>query len=174
MQRWLLAIFLAIVAASASAQTSAAPEPQKFARVSGVVIDERDGRLLRRGMVCLHRGVDTGYSDSSTAHCNETDMQGRFNIINLPPARYGYSLEREGYFTGEPTANEGLPAPMALNAGDDLSSVKFRMRRMGSMSGRVVFADGEPFPGADLSLNGSPQKTGATGEYRFENLSPGD
>ena len=66
---------------------------------------------------------------------------------------------------------------IALNAGDDLSGVKLRMRRMGSISGRVVFADGEPFPGADLSLDGhggNHQKTGDTGEYRFGNLPPGD
>ena len=169
MQRWLLAISLAIIAAPADAQTPVAPEPPKFARVSGVVIDEQDGRLLRRVMVCLQR-------DSSNAHCDETDAQGRFNIINLPPARYGYRLEREGYFAGEPTA-DGLPSLFALNAGDDLSSVKLRMRRKGSISGRVVFQDGEPFPGADLSLDGNGgnhQKTGDTGEYRFENLSPGD
>jgi hypothetical protein len=52
MQRWLLAIFLAIIAAPAGAQTPVAPEPPKFARVSGVVIDEQDGRRLRRVMVC--------------------------------------------------------------------------------------------------------------------------
>jgi hypothetical protein len=175
MQRWLLAIALAIIGASASAQTPLAPEPPKFARVSGVVIDEQDGRLLRRAMVCLHGGADIGY-DSRTDHCNETDAQGRFNIANLPPARYGYRVEREGYFAAEPTA-DGLPSLMALNAGDDLSGVKLRMRRMGSISGRVVFADGEPFPGADLSLDGNGgnhQKTGDTGEYRFGNLLPGD
>lgn len=168
MQRWLLVISLAIIAAPAGAQTPVAPDPPKFARVSGVVIDEQDGRLLRRVMVCLQR-------DSNNAHCDETDTQGRFNIINLPPARYGYRLEREGYFQTEPTA-DGLPSLMALNAGDDLSGVKLRMRRMGSISGRVVFADGEPFPGADLSINGhgNHQKTGDTGEYRFGNLPPGD
>jgi len=175
MQRWLLAIALAIIGASASAQTPLANEPPKFARVSGVVMDEQDGRLLRRAMVCLHGGADIGY-DSRTDHCNETDAQGRFNIANLPPARYGYRVEREGYFAAEPTA-DGLPSLMALNAGDDLSGVKLRMRRMGSISGRVVFADGEPFPGADLSLEGNGgnhQKTGDTGEYRFGNLLPGN
>ena len=91
MQRWLLATSLAIIAASAGAQTSAAPESQKFAHVSGVVIDEQDGRLLRRVMVCLQR-------DSNNAHCDETDTQGRFNIINLRPARYGYRLERKDIF----------------------------------------------------------------------------
>jgi Carboxypeptidase regulatory-like domain len=48
---------------------------------------------------------------------------------------------------------------------------------MGSISGRVVFADGEPFPGAELFPNGAAvghEKTGDTGEYRFGNLPPGD
>ena len=91
MQRCLLAISLAFIAAPAGAQTPVAPDPPKFARVSGVVIDEQDGRLLRRVMVCLQR-------DSNNAHCDETDTQGRFDIINLPPARYGYRLERKDIF----------------------------------------------------------------------------
>ncbi len=173
MQHRLLAISLAFIAARSGGQTPVAPEPPKFARVSGVVIDERDGRLLRRVMVCLQRGADSG-SDSNTVHCNETDAQGRFNIASLPPSRYSYRLEREGYFAGEPTA-DGLPSLFALNAGDELSGVKLRMRRTGSIAGRVVFADGEPFPGADLSNgHGNHQKTGDTGEYRFGNLPPGD
>lgn len=156
-----------------SAQTPVAPEPPKLAHVSGVVLDERDGRLLRRALVCLHRADNGGSSESYNAHCDETDAQGRFNLASLPPGRYSSSLEREGYFVSEPAA-EGLPAVVALNAGDDLGGLKFRMRRLASIAGKVVFADGEPFPGADLSLNGRPQKTGDTGEYRFGNLPPGD
>jgi Carboxypeptidase regulatory-like domain len=173
MQRWLLAIFLAIIAAPAGAQTPIAPEPPKFAHVSGVVIDEQDGRLLRRAMVCLNRAADNGYSDPSTAHCTETDTQGRFSFDSLPPSRYFCRVEREGYFEAQPIA-DGLPSLFALNAGDDLSGVKLHMRRLGSLSGRVVFVDGEPFPGADLSLNGKQEKTGDTGEYRIDNVSPGD
>ncbi len=171
-QCWLRASLL--TASLASAQTPAAPEPPKFAHVSGVVLDERDGRLLRRARVCLNRGADSG-SDSTTVHCDETDAQGRFNIANLPPARYSYNIEREGYFQDEPTA-DGLQPLTALSAGDDLTGLKLRMRRMGSITGRVVFADGEPFPGAQLSPNGpgNSVKTGDNGEYRFDNLRPGD
>jgi hypothetical protein len=87
LERWLRTSLL--TASLASAQTPAAPEPPKFAHVSGVVLDERDDRLLRRAVVCLHRGAVSGYSDSSTAHCDETDAQGRFNIANplLPDTR---------------------------------------------------------------------------------------
>lgn len=174
MQRWLLAIFLAIIAAPAGAQTPVAHESPKFARISGVVIDEQDGRLLRRAIVCLHRGADRGYPNSGD--CDETDAQGRFNIVNLPPARYVYNLEQEGYFQTEPTA-DGLPSFTALNAGDDLSGLKLHMRHLGSIVGRVVFEDEEPFPGASVSLNGSGighDRTRDNGEYRFGNLPPGD
>jgi hypothetical protein len=170
MQGWLLVASLATITAAANAQTPVAPEPPKFAHVSGVVVDAQDGRLLRRAMVCL----DTGYSDPSTEHCDETDAQGRFNLSNLPPARYSYGVEREGYFAAYPIV-DGLPSVIVLNAGDDLRSVKLRLRRTGSIPGRVVFVDGEPFPGAELRLSsGKQEKTGVTGEYRFGNLLPGD
>jgi hypothetical protein len=161
----------------ASAQTPIAPEPSKSARVSGVVVDGMDGHLLRRAMVCFHRGGDTGYYNSNTERCDETDEQGRFNVAMLLPARYSYGVERDGYFAADPIA-DGVPSVIALDAGDHLSGVKLRMWRKGSISGRVVFADGEPFPGADLGLSGpadgNREKSKDTGEYRFGNLAPGD
>ena len=113
MQGWLLVASLVPIATAANAQTPVAPEPPKFARVSGVVVDTRDGRPLRRAMICFRRGGDTGYSDSSTEHCDETDAQGRFNLSSLPPARYTYGVEREGYFVADPIA-DGLPSVIGL------------------------------------------------------------
>src|ERR1700676_3079590 len=117
-QRWLRAFL--VTASLTSAHTPVAPDPPQFAHVSGIVVDERNGRLLRRVMVCLHRGADTGYSGSTTEHCNETDVQGRFDIASLPPARYTYSLQREGYLASDPITDE-MPPLFALNTGDDLS-----------------------------------------------------
>ncbi len=178
MLRWLsVTSFMTIPALvpSANAQPPVAPEPPKFAHVSGVVVDTGNGRPLRRAMVCFNSAGDTGYSGPSTIHCNETDMQGAFTLTNLPPARYTYGVSREGYFAADPPADK-LASVIGLNPGDELS-VKFRMQRAGSILGRVVFDDGEPFPGADLQLDrgsGTRVKTNNSGEFRFDNLTPGD
>ena len=91
LERWLRAFLLTASLAKRAVIVRRVPKPPKFAHVSGVVIDERDGRLLRRARVCLNRGADSG-SDSTTVHCDETDAQGRFNIANLPPSRYSPTL----------------------------------------------------------------------------------
>jgi protocatechuate 3,4-dioxygenase beta subunit len=178
MQRWLSVTSLMTVSAlapSANAQPPVAPEPPKFAHVSGVVVDLDSGRPLRRAMVCFNRNGDAGYTGPGTSHCDETDLQGRFALTNLPPARYSYGVTREGYSGADPLADK-LATLIALNSGDELS-VKLRMQRLGSILGRVVFEDGEPFPGADLQLNrgsGGRVKTNNSGEFRFDNLTPGD
>jgi Carboxypeptidase regulatory-like domain len=178
MLRWLSVASLTTISAlapSANAQPPVAPEPPKFAHVSGVVVDIDSGRPLRRATVCFNRNGDTGYTGSSTTYCDETDLQGRFALTNLPRARYSYNVTREGYFPANPLADK-LAALIALNPGDELS-VKLRMQRLGSILGRVVFEDGEPFPGAELQLNrgsGARVKTNNSGEFRFDNLPPGD
>jgi hypothetical protein len=151
-------------------------EPPKSARVSGVVVDAADGHLLRRAMVCFRRGADTGYYGSGDVYCNETDVQGRFALTDLPPGRYAYGVDRAGYFAADPLADQ-LSSLIALKAGDELSGIKLRMQRAGSIFGRVVFDDGEPFPGAELQLAGPSDarvKTSVSGEYRFDDLRPGD
>ena len=149
------------------------PAPLEPARVIGVVVDMQDGRPLRRATVCV-RLADAGMNSYDTNFCDETDIQGRFTIANLTPARYLFSVDREGYWAATPVA-EGLHSVIPLSAGEELTDVKLRMRRLGSLYGRVVFADGEPFPGAELNLdNGSRTTSTENGEYRFTGLPPGN
>jgi hypothetical protein len=149
------------------------PAPLEPARVTGVVVDTQDGRPLRRATVCV-RFADAEINSHDTNFCDETDLQGRFTIANLTPARYLFSADRDGYWAAVPVA-EGLHSVIALSAGEELTGLKLRMRRLGSLYGRVVFADGEPFPGAELNLNDG-RRTASTdnGEYRFVSLPPGD
>src|SRR5262249_53008469 len=126
--------------------------------------------------VCFRYGRDGGYYSSEAEHCNETDEQGRFSLSSLPPGKYAYGVQRQGYFAAEPVG-EGLPSVITLDGGQELS-VKLRMRRGGAISGRVVFEDGEPYSDATLELNSTYGGWNATpndkGEYRFVNLRPGD
>jgi hypothetical protein len=161
----------------AVAQGPGGPEPPKSAQISGVVIDAMDGHSLRRATVCLRPGADGGYSTTRGERCDETDEKGAFVLAGMLPARYSIGVDREGYFALEPLS-ENVPSVVVLRAGDDLTGVKLRMQRQGSISGHVVFEDGDPFPGANLELRGpageNRGRSTTAGEYRFDGVMPGN
>jgi len=160
----------------AVAQEPGRVESPKSAQLSGVVIDATNGHPLRRATVCLRPGVDGGYSTNRNPRCDDTDENGAFVLTGIVPARYTIGVDREGYFALDPLSKE-IPSVIALGPGDDLTGVKLRMQRMGSVTGRLVFQDGDPFPGGDLQLRGPGDgraRSTASGEYRFESVLPGD
>lgn len=177
MQRWLLAVSLAVIAAPASAQTPVAPAPPKFARISGTVLDKQDARPLNHAVVCFVLDGN-GFYDGPSNNCDETDERGSFHVADLVGGRYRYRVRRASYVAAEPMA-ENLTELISLSAGDDLRDIKFRMYRAGVITGRVMYADGEPFSGAELIAHRGVSDEGRTttndlGEYRIANLSPGD
>src|SRR5579864_3656364 len=103
MQRWLLAVSLAIIAAPASAQTPVASDPPKFARVSGTVLDEQDAQPLNHVVVCFVLDRN-GYYDGTNDYCDETDERGLFHVTGLAAGRYGYRVSRASYVAAEPVA----------------------------------------------------------------------
>ncbi|HEV2198170.1 MAG TPA: carboxypeptidase-like regulatory domain-containing protein [Bryobacteraceae bacterium] len=176
---WLFITLLALapLVAAQSPNPSLVPipnlsEPQKSARVSGMVVDQQDNRPLSHVVVCFTPFRD-GYSDGTGGHCDETDMRGVFRIADLPPGRLQYGVTRSGFFAAEPLAVD-LPSLLSLNAGDELRDIKLQMIRAGVIAGRVLYADGEPFSGAFLTASGAQTATNDLGEYRFANLRSGD
>ena len=173
MQTWPLVALVIVAAQQLSAQTPLVPDPPKFARVSGTVVDGQDARSISHVVVCFFLDYN-GAKD----YCDETDERGLFHVADLPAGRYSYRPRRDGYVAADPVA-ENLSAVISLGAGDDLRDVKFRMQRTGSITGRVLYTDGEPFSGAELTVHRGVSDAGRAttndlGEYRVANLSPGD
>jgi hypothetical protein len=131
-----------------SAQAPLVPEPPKFTSISGAVLDGQDAQPLGHVVVCLVLDRN-GYNDGTNDYCDETNERGSFRVADLPPGRYGYHVKRSGYIAAEPVT-DNLSGAISLSAGDELHDVKFRMQRAGVLTGRVVYADGEPFSGAEL------------------------
>jgi len=180
MQTWPLVaslITIAITAQRLSAQTPPLPDPPKFARISGTVLDGQDAQPLNHAVVCFVLDRN-GYYDGTNDYCGETDERGSFHVADLPTGRYGYNVKRTGYIAAEPVT-DNLTGVISLSAGDELHEIKFRMQRAGVITGRVVYADGEPFSGAELIAHRGVSDEGRTttndlGEYRIANLLPGD
>ena len=118
-----------------------------------------------------------------------TNAEGRFQIQNVPPGEYRiYATRETGFVPGEygqrsPTA-EGLP--FVVEAGQRYSGVRLSMAPVGSVSGRVLNASGEPAEGARMGLVREAYRDGVRswafaqtaltddrGEYRFYSLPPG-
>jgi Carboxypeptidase regulatory-like domain len=176
MQTWPLVaslVTIAITAQRLSAQTPLVSDPPKFARISGTAMDAQDAEPLSHVVVCFVLDRN-GYYDGTNDYCDETNERGSFRVADLPAGRYGYRVEREGYIAAEPMT-DNLAGAVSLSAGDELRDIKFRMQRAGVITGRVVYADGEPFSGATLTvMRGGRATTNDLGEYRIANLSPGD
>jgi protocatechuate 3,4-dioxygenase beta subunit len=118
-----------------------------------------------------------------------TNAEGRFQIQNVPPGEYRiYATRDTGFVPGEygqrsPTA-EGLS--FAVESGQRYSGVRLAMAAVGSVSGRVLNASGEPAEGARMGLVREAYRDGVRswafaqtalsddrGEYRFYSLPPG-
>src|SRR5688572_20603508 len=118
-----------------------------------------------------------------------TNAEGRFQIQNVPAGEYRvYATRETGYVPGEfgqrsPTG-EGLP--LVVEAGQRHSGVRLSMALVGSISGRVVNAAGEPAEYARMGLVREAYRDGVRswafaqtaltddrGEFRFYSLPPG-
>ncbi len=180
MPRWLFVASLVTIAVAtkvAIAQTPGVPGTVKSAGVSGTVLDEQDARPLNHVVVCFVLDSN-GYTDGINEYCDETDERGSFHVADLRAGRFSYRATRASYVAAEPLA-EDLSEVISLSAGDDLRYIKFRMHRAGVITGRVVYADGEPFSGAELTVHRGVSDEGRAttndlGEYRVANLLPGD
>ncbi len=140
----------------------------KLASISGTVVDAADGHLLPRVAVCL-------YADGSEKVCDETNARGQFELKDVQPLTYRLGVTRMGYLQAESATGTAL-APITLQAGDKLHDITVSMDRAATLSGHVIFEDGEPFAGLQVALGrqGDRTITNDLGEYRFANLRPGD
>lgn len=165
------------------------------ATVSGVVVlDGASGTPVRRARVAL-RGAD-----QRVERAVMTDDEGRFVLQGVTAGRYSLSASKPAHVTGHFGARRpgaGLGAPVAVNAGQNLTGLSIRIAPGGVLAGRVLDETGQPFPGVAVRLmqfrtvngerllapaGGGPGPAGAgafattddRGEYRLFGLAAGD
>lgn len=172
--------------AAALVQAQAPPDASPYAAVSGFVLNHATGEPIRRAMVTLST-LDNPPLEALTF----TTSNGAFGFTSVPPGRYRLLVERDGFqpaWFGAGTPNRP-PAVLKLAAGDVRSGMTFRLRPLGSISGVVLDADGDPLPGAEIRLlkatttYGGRSKpayavavratSGQAGRYRLPDVLPG-
>ena len=117
-----------------------------------------------------------------------TDADGKFELTDLQPGRYGLSAFKAAYVTvtwGQ-AQNSAPPKPLDLHAGELLDRIDFTLQRGGVIAGRIVDEFGEPLSNVQVAamqarvVNGKRelnQTSGAStddlGEFRIFGLTPG-
>lgn len=157
------------------------------ATLAGRVVSLDTGRPLRRAVVrATSPEVREGRSVS-------TDVEGRWEIKDLPAGRFSISVQKGGYvplsYGQRRPFEQGKPVDLA--EGQRVDKLEIALPKGSVLAGRIVDEFGEPIAGARVAamrhrfMGGqrrlmavpSPGATDTTddlGQYRLHGLSPGD
>ena len=168
--RLLIAAALLGDAAQVSGQEDPAAAP-KTGSIAGVAIDEKSGEGIAKALIILRRDQEGGLGEI-------TDAKGKFTLRDVDPGVYTLSIERDGYVAaGEKSQT------VSVQAGQTTSDLKLKLQRTGTVSGRILDADGDPISGVGVVIlparaikNARPVSffaaTNDRGEYRVFHIPP--
>jgi len=77
-----------------------------------------------------------------------TDAAGKFRFENVPPGMWWLTAKKVGFGDGRYSEGDGS---LTLSSGQERTKVDFRLVPNGTLSGRVVDEDGEPYPTASVT-----------------------
>ncbi|HVN06812.1 MAG TPA: carboxypeptidase regulatory-like domain-containing protein [Bryobacteraceae bacterium] len=173
------AVWLAI---GGAAGVEAAQSP--YAAVSGVVLNDATGTPLRRAVITLVT-ADPPHFEAVTF----TESNGAFGFTAIPPGNYRLRAEVNGFERAWFGASDPRrpPGTLKLAAGDYRYGITFRLRPLGSISGTVLDADGDPVPNVQVRLlqstwrrlkpayaNEGATRTDDRGQYHLNEVVPGE
>jgi len=188
----LLPVLLGAASGQADKSQDKAPPP---CRVSGRVVSALDGAPLKSSRVAL---VQEETKSHPKVFAATTDSDGHFDIKNVIAGRYQFFAQHVGYVDQQYRAKgTGEGAVLALQPGQEITDVLFRLIRAGVITGRIVDENGEPMAKILVSALRQPTAeeeedegkhrshkerlrpeartiTDDRGEYRLYGLKPGD
>jgi hypothetical protein len=175
---------LGLIAQQTPPSESAASQDKPPISVSGQVLGAGNNEPLRKARVILRNQDDLG-ADPFVAI---TDIEGRFSVTGILPGRYHLDVERDGYVSQSYGENESgnSSSILALDSGQNISDLIFRLQKRGAITGRVTDEDGDPVEGVvvvalvrrrargkESSDEVGRAQTNDLGEYRIFDLRAG-
>jgi hypothetical protein len=157
--------------------------PTPTGRITGRVLAADSGRPVKRARVFVSAAEMPGGRGMLT------DDSGVFDLAELPAGRYTLTVSKSGFVSLSYGQRRPLQAgtPLQLNDGQQLKGVDFQLPRGGVISGRILDEDGEPVPGASVSVmryqyqqgerrlsQAGNGQTDDRGQFRVWGLMPGD
>ena len=155
---------LLIAAFTLAAQT--APPPPEPGSIEGIVTNSLTGAPIAHAHVMLQGG-----QDPNTVYGAQTNGQGKFSILQVPPSNYGLSVEKPGYYSA---ANRMRPPTVNLGKGEKKGDLKLAMLPGGVISGRVIDSNGDPVEHIAVSIeSGNQGLTDEEGRFRVGGVQAG-
>jgi protocatechuate 3,4-dioxygenase beta subunit len=134
-----LALLIQITASPTPKSAEKVPPP---CTVSGRVVTAAEGTPLKSSRVVL---IAEHRQRESQVYAATSDSDGRFIIKDVPAGRYRFLATRTGYVDQHYQANgDDTGAVLALQAGQEVKDILFRMNLAAVFTGRVNEEDGEP------------------------------
>jgi len=167
-------LLLCVLSCSCVAQTASPDKPVSLI-VTGHVLEDPGGQPLRKVDVQLNPR-----NGSSDAYSGTTDAEGKFQIENVLPGRYGVTLDRLGFV--QPGHHSRSGAPLELKSKDDAKDIVLSMQAAAVITGKIVDSDGDPIRGVMVQATRASSRnsrdtaydnTNDLGEYRLAGLRPG-
>ena len=148
--------------------------------IAGTVVKEPGSQPLKKVLVQVV-AEDQKQGGNYTA---STDADGHFHIENAVPGRYRIFIERTGFVGVNDRGLKSDTNVFAVQAGQSVDDLLFRMLPTAVISGRITDEDGDPMFGvrvvAQRKKPGKPTResvgtvaTDDLGEYRLAGLFPG-
>ena len=135
---------------------SPAPQPTKIdekqplpCTVTGRIVAAADGTPLKSSGVAL---IPAHRAQGSQSYAAQSDSSGRFVIKDVPAGRYQFLATHTGYvdqYYQSNASDEG--AILALQAGQEVKDILFRMTLAAVITGRVNDEDGEPMASVQVA-----------------------
>jgi protocatechuate 3,4-dioxygenase beta subunit len=152
----------------------------KPSSLAGTVVTEPGSRPLKKVLVQVVAEDQKQGGNYTTS----TDADGLFHVENVTPGRYRIFLEKTGFVGVNERGRKSDTNVFAVQAGQSVEDLHFRMLATAVLSGRVTDEDGDPMSGVRvLALKKIPGKakreatgteaTNDLGEYRLSGLFPG-
>jgi hypothetical protein len=146
----------------------------ELSEVNGVVTNSVTGEPIARARVTLTGGLKDG--DTPQNYAATTGADGKFSLGKLAPASYFVRVDRVGFTMLSSIGGAGQNH-FQIQAGDQPRELTLKLAPWGSISGRVLDADGEPLADvtvrAEQNRGGTQADTDEKGRFRIGTLSPG-
>jgi protocatechuate 3,4-dioxygenase beta subunit len=140
--------------------------------VTGHVVDSSSGAPITDFEIGTQRAMGFQFASTNTTHSDD----GSFTLTDVMPGRVEITASAEGYVRGS--------AGIEVAEGQSIDNVEVRLDRGARVRGKVTSTDGQPLPGAMVSVveqgmrrpGGAADRatTDADGMYELSSVPPGD